>query len=131
MLEQNLGKHATLSVGDVLQVWHRGKPFELKVVEVQPEPFVTVIDTDIEVRPRTVGRDQGVGWLMLTGGWWVGGAGGPGCAGGAGGEGGGRGGEEEGGAGHQNHGGQGQPGQEHGGSRRHDARRFRIATPSG
>lgn len=31
MLERNLIKHATLSVGDVLQVWHRGKPFDLKV----------------------------------------------------------------------------------------------------
>lgn len=70
MLEQNLGKHATLSVGDVLQVWHRGKPFELKVVEVQPEPFVTVIDTDIEVRPRTAGRDWAVEVADADWWWW-------------------------------------------------------------
>ena len=31
MLEMNLHNHATLTVGDVLQVWHRGKVFDIKV----------------------------------------------------------------------------------------------------
>ncbi|CAM9299038.1 unnamed protein product [Discosporangium mesarthrocarpum] len=49
MLEHNMRNHATLSVGDRLQVWRRGKEFSLKVVELRPEPETTVIDTDLEI----------------------------------------------------------------------------------
>ena len=49
MLEMNLHNHATLSVGDLLQVWFRGKCFDLRVVELEPDPAVTVIDTDLTV----------------------------------------------------------------------------------
>jgi hypothetical protein len=40
MLEMNLHNHATLTKGDLLQVWHRGRPFDLRVVDLQPEPQV-------------------------------------------------------------------------------------------
>ncbi|CAM9992592.1 unnamed protein product, partial [Hapterophycus canaliculatus] len=49
MLENNMRNHATLTVGDHLSVWRRGKEFSLKVVELRPEPHVTVIDTDMEI----------------------------------------------------------------------------------
>ncbi|CAM9544808.1 unnamed protein product [Ectocarpus sp. 8 AP-2014] len=49
MLEHNMRNHATLTVGDHLSVWRRGKEFSLKVVELRPEPQVTVIDTDMEI----------------------------------------------------------------------------------
>lgn len=49
MLEHNMRKHATLTVGDILTVWHRGKAFDLTVIELKPENFVTVIDTDLEI----------------------------------------------------------------------------------
>eukprot|EP00752_Nemacystus_decipiens_P010392 g9261.t1 len=49
MLENNMRNHATLTVGDRLSVWRRGKEFSMKVVELRPEPQVTVLDTDMEI----------------------------------------------------------------------------------
>eukprot|EP00624_Nannochloropsis_granulata_P000326 evm.model.NODE_11280_length_14553_cov_26.447674.3 len=54
MLEMNLLKHSTLTKGDLLQVWYRGKCFDLKVIELEPIEAVglqavTVIDTDLTV----------------------------------------------------------------------------------
>ncbi|CAM9444513.1 unnamed protein product [Choristocarpus tenellus] len=49
MLEHNMRNHATLTVGDHLQVWRRGREFSMKVVELRPEPEATLIDTDIEI----------------------------------------------------------------------------------
>eukprot|EP00903_Cladosiphon_okamuranus_P008453 g8122.t1 len=49
MLESNMRNHATLTVGDRLSVWRRGKEFSMKVVELRPEPQVTVLDTDMEI----------------------------------------------------------------------------------
>ncbi len=48
-LEENLRYHATLTVGDILTVWYRGKPHEMKVIELRPGNEVTVIDTDLEI----------------------------------------------------------------------------------
>lgn len=49
MLEMNLQNHATLSEGDVLQVWYRGRCFDLRVTGLEPTQAVTVIDTDLTV----------------------------------------------------------------------------------
>lgn len=48
-LEENLRYHATLTVGDILTVWFRGKSYEMKVMELKPGNEVTVIDTDLEL----------------------------------------------------------------------------------
>ena len=48
-LEENLQKHATLTVNDVVTVWYKGVSHALRVVEMQPESRGTVIDSDIEV----------------------------------------------------------------------------------
>ena len=52
VLEQSLIRtRATLTIGDVVSTWHRGKKFDLDVTEVIPSYFrgVTCINTDIEV----------------------------------------------------------------------------------
>ena len=52
VLEQSLIRsRATLSVGDVVHTWHRGKRFDLQVADVTPRSFgaVVCINTDIEV----------------------------------------------------------------------------------
>ncbi|CAM9750349.1 unnamed protein product [Chrysoparadoxa australica] len=49
MLEHNLRHHATLTLGDTVQVWHRGKEFDLEVVDLKPEQQVSLIDTDMEL----------------------------------------------------------------------------------
>mmetsp|Transcript_14112 Transcript_14112/g.18499 ORF Transcript_14112/g.18499 Transcript_14112/m.18499 type:complete len:428 (+) Transcript_14112:165-1448(+) len=49
VLEQNMRNHATLTVGDILTVWFRGKSYSCEVLEVRPQPQVTVIDTDMEL----------------------------------------------------------------------------------
>jgi hypothetical protein len=49
MLEQNLQFHATLSEGDLLEVWHRGKCFETRVAEIKPSPAATIMNTDMEL----------------------------------------------------------------------------------
>eukprot|EP01041_Mallomonas_annulata_P010420 gene10420-21729_t len=49
VLEENLRRHTTLSIDDVLTVWYRGKAHALKVVEIKPEMYGSLIDTDVEV----------------------------------------------------------------------------------
>ena len=49
VLEQNLRFHTTLSLGDLVTVWHRGMSYELRVADMFPEPFGSLIDTDVEV----------------------------------------------------------------------------------
>lgn len=52
VLEQSLIRtRATLSVGDMVHTWHRGKKYDLRVTTVTPSQYaaVTCINTDIEV----------------------------------------------------------------------------------
>jgi hypothetical protein len=52
VLEQSLVRtRATLSVHDIIHVWHRGKSFELRVETVSPSTFAAVscINTDLEI----------------------------------------------------------------------------------
>lgn len=49
VLEENLRSHSALSLGDVVTVWYRGKPHVLKVIEMKPESFGSLLDTDVEV----------------------------------------------------------------------------------
>jgi len=55
-LEENLRKHSTITVGDVLTVWFRGRAYQLTVTAVRPEPVegelfqgCSLIDADVEV----------------------------------------------------------------------------------
>ena len=48
-LEENLRQHSTLTVGDILTVWYKGKSHVLSVVDMKPEAMGTLIDTDVEV----------------------------------------------------------------------------------
>ena len=48
-LEENLQKHTTLTLNDVITVWYKGVAHVLRVVEMLPESRGTVIDSDIEV----------------------------------------------------------------------------------
>lgn len=65
VLEQSLIRtRATLSVGDVVHAWHRGKKFDLRVGGVQPPHWgaVSCINTDIEVdiaAPEEEGEERG------------------------------------------------------------------------
>jgi hypothetical protein len=65
VLEQSLIRtRATLSVGDTVHTWHRGKKFDLTVTEVTPSTYqsVTCINTDIEVEfgePQEAGFSGG------------------------------------------------------------------------
>jgi hypothetical protein len=49
MLEENLRFHSTLSVGDLVTVWYRGVPHALRVCELQPEEFGSLLDTDVTI----------------------------------------------------------------------------------
>lgn len=49
MLEENLMKHATLSVGDLLTVWYRGVEHKTRVMEARPADAGCLIDTNVEV----------------------------------------------------------------------------------
>lgn len=49
VLEQNLKLHTCLTVGDILNVWFRGKSFHVTVVEILPERYGSLIDTDVEI----------------------------------------------------------------------------------
>jgi hypothetical protein len=52
VLEQSLVRtRATLSIHDIIHVWHRGKSFELRVEAVSPSTFAAVscINTDLEI----------------------------------------------------------------------------------
>jgi len=63
VLEQSLIRtRATLSVGDVINTWHRGVKFDLHVSKVIPSKFnaVTCINTDIEVELGEV-KDESSG----------------------------------------------------------------------
>ena len=48
-LEENLRYHSTLSVGDLVTVWHRGKSHTLRVQSMKPRHFGTLLQTDVEV----------------------------------------------------------------------------------
>ena len=49
VLEENLKFHSTLTIGDILTVWYRGKAHPLKVVEMKPFEKGILLDTDVEV----------------------------------------------------------------------------------
>ncbi|CAM9980742.1 unnamed protein product, partial [Phaeothamnion confervicola] len=49
VLEHNLQQHATLTAGDIVAVWHRGRRFRATVTELRPEPQASLIDTDVEI----------------------------------------------------------------------------------
>mmetsp|Transcript_10221 Transcript_10221/g.10294 ORF Transcript_10221/g.10294 Transcript_10221/m.10294 type:complete len:429 (-) Transcript_10221:330-1616(-) len=49
VLEENLQKHTTLSIDDIVTVWYRGKSYSMRVVEIRPEPYGTLLETDVEV----------------------------------------------------------------------------------
>lgn len=49
VLEENLRHHCALSVGDVVTVWHRGKAHVLSILEMQPEQYGSLFETDVEV----------------------------------------------------------------------------------
>ena len=48
-LEENLSTHSTLSLNDVVTVWYRGKCHSLKVVEIKPNQYGSLINADVEV----------------------------------------------------------------------------------
>jgi ubiquitin fusion degradation protein 1 len=48
-LEENLRQHSTMTVGDLVTVWYKGKSHILSVVDMKPEAMGTLIDTDVEV----------------------------------------------------------------------------------
>ena len=55
-LEENLRKHSTLSLGDALTVWYRGKSYDLVVADMKPQPTeddlwrgCSLVDADVEV----------------------------------------------------------------------------------
>lgn len=48
-LEENLRFHSTLTVGDVLTVWYRGKAHQLVVVEMKPDTKGSLVNTDVEI----------------------------------------------------------------------------------
>ncbi len=49
MLEENLRFHSTLSVGDLLTVWYRGVSHNLRVCEMLPQEFGSLVDTDVSI----------------------------------------------------------------------------------
>lgn len=49
MLEENLRFHSTLSVGDLLTVWYRGVPHNLRVCEMKPKDYASLVDTDVTI----------------------------------------------------------------------------------
>jgi hypothetical protein len=48
-LQENLVHHATLSVGDLITVWYRGKSFDLEVASAAPVSCGSLLDTDLVV----------------------------------------------------------------------------------
>mmetsp|Transcript_9719 Transcript_9719/g.23135 ORF Transcript_9719/g.23135 Transcript_9719/m.23135 type:complete len:597 (+) Transcript_9719:29-1819(+) len=49
VLERTLTTHTCLSTGDWLPIRHDGVTYELKVVEITPEPAIMVVNTDLEI----------------------------------------------------------------------------------
>lgn len=49
LLERSLKAHTTLTQGDVVFVRHGKETFEVRVVELQPEAAVNILNTDLEV----------------------------------------------------------------------------------
>ena len=49
VLEENLKYHSTLSNNDILSIWYRGIRYRLTVIQVLPEPYGTLLNTDVEV----------------------------------------------------------------------------------
>lgn len=48
-LEENLRLHTTLTEGDQLTVWYRGRPYPVRVTELRPESAGALLDTDVEI----------------------------------------------------------------------------------
>ena len=48
-LEQNLRYHTSLSVGDLVTIWHRGAAHQLRVKSMKPNDFGSLLQTDVEV----------------------------------------------------------------------------------
>lgn len=47
--EDNLHKHTCLSIGDLLTIQYRGESYPIVVKEIQPDKYVSLLDTDVEV----------------------------------------------------------------------------------
>eukprot|EP01066_Platyproteum_vivax_P000548 Platyproteum_vivax@DN10607_c0_g1_i1.p1 len=61
LLEDQLRLHATLTVGDILTVYYGNQPHTLKVVDLQPEDCVCILNTNVEVEidlPESIKRKQ-------------------------------------------------------------------------
>eukprot|EP00636_Phaeomonas_parva_P006186 CAMPEP_0118850810 /NCGR_PEP_ID=MMETSP1163-20130328/498_1 /TAXON_ID=124430 /ORGANISM="Phaeomonas parva, Strain CCMP2877" /LENGTH=459 /DNA_ID=CAMNT_0006783045 /DNA_START=275 /DNA_END=1654 /DNA_ORIENTATION=- len=48
-LEYNFNFHATVTTGDVVQIWHRGRAYDITVAEVKPRFACSLLDTDVDV----------------------------------------------------------------------------------
>ena len=48
-LQDNLIRHSTITVGDMLSIWYRGEEYKLRVIEAKPSNFGTLIESDVEV----------------------------------------------------------------------------------
>jgi len=48
-LEFNFHFHTTVTIGDIMQVWHRGRAYDIKVSDVQPHFACSLLDTDVDV----------------------------------------------------------------------------------
>jgi ubiquitin fusion degradation protein 1 len=49
VLERALRKFTCLTVGDIIQINHSGLTYQLKVIELKPQPAVSIVETDCEV----------------------------------------------------------------------------------
>jgi UBX domain len=49
VLEDNLKFHSTLTLGDIITVWYRGKAHPLRIIEMKPSEKGILLDTDVEV----------------------------------------------------------------------------------
>ena len=48
-LEENLNKHYTMSINDIISVWYRGDEYVLKVIDQKPDMYGSLINTDVTV----------------------------------------------------------------------------------
>ena len=58
VLEENLKHHSTLSNNDILSIWYRGIRYRLTVIQVLPEPYGTLLNTDVEVEFVDIASDS-------------------------------------------------------------------------
>jgi len=49
VLERNLRFHTAMSLHDELTIWFRGESYDLRVIEIKPDVYGTLVDTDVEV----------------------------------------------------------------------------------